>query len=266
MGFLMDEDGVDSLIYEEFHDYEYNSYKGLEYMLYVKESDFGGAIRDSGRYVWKFNGISDVDLFEVDFEKGEFRLASRMSKGRKLKDITNYLNSKVFDREHEARTIQISCEDFLEASQIKGLFRNCDLELVGCQFDLDENVKSIDKLFMNMDIKTFDDSITIRGGNVGVSDAFRGTRGIETVIFKDCELYNFRGLLQDSEVKTLMFENCSLSDVFKKSSGKLDALKVLSSKLRRLEFVGCSDELVAYFEKLVYSSSGFDNLKIDIEN
>ena len=127
-------------------------------------------------------------------------------------------------------------------------------------------MKSIDKLFMNMDIKTFDDSITICGGNVGVSDAFRGTRGIETVIFKDCELYNFRGLLQDSEVKTLMFENCSLSDVFKKSSGKLDALKVLSSKLRRLEFVGCSDELVAYFEKLVYSSSGFDNLKIDIEN
>lgn len=184
----MDEDGIDSLIYEHFRDYEYNPYKNLEYMVYVKESDFGGAIRDSGRYVWTFAGSSDVDLFEVDFEKGEFRLASRMSKGRKLKDITNYLNSKVFDREHEARTIQISCEDFLEASQIKGLFRNCDLEFVGCQFDLDENVKSIDKLFMNMDIKTFDDSITIRGRNVGVSDAFRGTRGIKTVI---SEIVNF---------------------------------------------------------------------------
>ena len=266
MGFLMDEDGIDSLIYEHFYDYEYNPYKNLEYMVYVKESDFGGAIRDSGRYSWKFVGISDVDLFEVDFENGEFRLASRVLKGYKLKDVKNELKSKVFDRGHEARTIQISCDDFMQASRVKGLFRNCDLELVGCQFDLDENVKSIDKLFMNMDIKTFDDSITIRGGNVGVSDAFRGTRGIETVIFKDCELYNFRGLLQDSEVKTLMFENCSLSDVFKKSSGKLDALKVLSSKLRRLEFVGCPDELVAYFEKLVYSSSGFDNLKIDIEN
>ena len=266
MGFLMDDDGVDSLIYEHFHDYEYNPYKNLEYMVYVKESDFGDAIRDSGRYVWKFAGISDVDLFEVDFENGEFRLASRMTKGRKLKDITNYLNSKVFDREHEGRTIQISCDDFMQALRIKGLFRNCDLKLVGCQFDLDENVKSIDKLFMNMDIKTFDDSITIRGGDVGVSDAFRGTRGIKTVIFKDCELNNFRGLLQDSEVKTLTFENCSLSDSFKKSSRKLDALKVLSPKLRRLEFVSCSDELVAYFEKLVYSSSGFNNLKIDIEN
>lgn len=266
MGFLMDDDGVDSIIYEHFHDYEYNPYRNLEYMVYVKESDFGDAIRDSGRYVWTFNGISDVDLFEVDFENGEFRLASRVRKGYKLKDITNYLNSKVFDREHEGRTIQISCDDFLEASRIKGLFRNCDLEFVGCQFDLDKNVKSIDNLFMNMDVNSFDDSVTIRGGNIGVSDAFRGTRGIKTVIFKDCELYNFRGLLKDSEVKTLMFENCSLSDLFKKSSRKLDALKVLSSKLRRLEFVGCLDELLTYFKKLVNSSSDFKNLKLIIKD
>ena len=261
MGFLMDEEGIDSLIYEYFHDYDYNPYKDLEYMVYVKESDFGGAIRDSGRYVWKFGGISDVDLFEVDFENGEFRLSSRMTKGHKLKDVTNYLNSKVFDRDHEGRTIRIACDDFLEASKIKGLFRNCDLEFVGCQFDLDKNVKSIDKLFMNMDIKAFDDSITIHGGDIGVSGAFRGTRGIKTVIFRDCELCNFRGLLQDSEVKTLTFENCSLNDLFEKSSRKLDVLKVLSPKLRRLEFVSCSDELVAYFEKLVNSSSDFGNLK-----
>lgn len=265
MGFLMDEDGIDSLIYEEFHDYEYNPYKDLDYMVYLKESDFGGAIRDSGRYVWKFRGISDVNLFEVDFENGEFRLASRVRNGHKLKDITNYLNSKVFDREHEGRTIQISCDDFMLASRINGLFRNCDLELVGCQFDLDENVKSIGKLFMNMDIKTFDDSITIRGGNVGVSDAFRGTREIKTVIFKDCELYNFRGLLQDSNVKELVFENCVLSDSFKKNDKKLDVLKVLSPCLRRLEFVNCPDELVAYFKKLVDSSSDVGHLKLIIK-
>ena len=266
MGFLMDEDGIDSLIYEEFHDYEYNPYKDLDYMVYLKESDFGGAIRDSGRYVWKFAGISDVDLFEVDFENGEFRLASRVMKGRKLKDVTNYLNSKVFDREHEGRTIQISCDDFLKASNVKGLFGNCDLEFVGCQFDLDKNVKSIDKLFMNTDIKAFDDSITIRGGNVGVSDVFRGTRGIKTVAFRDCELYNFRGLLQDSEVQELVFENCALSDLFKKNARKLDALRVLSPCLRRLEFVNCSDELVAYFKKLVDSSSDLGRLKVIVEN
>ena len=265
MGFLMDEDGIDSLIYEYFHDYEYNPYKNLEYMVYVKESDFGGAIRDSGRYVWNFAGISDVDLFEVDFENGEFRLASRVIKGRKLKDVTNYLNSKVFDREHEGRTIRISCDDFMQASKIKGLFRNCDLEFVGCQFDLDKTVKSIDKLFMNMNIGAFDDSITIRGGDIGVSDAFRGTRGIKTVIFRDCELCNFRGLLQDSEVKKLTFEGCSLSDSFKKNSRKLDALKVLSPKLRRLEFIDCSDELVEYFEKLVKSSSDFRTLKFIVK-
>lgn len=266
MGFLMDEDGIDSLIYEEFHDYEYNPYKDLEYMTYVKESDFGGAIRDSGRYVWKFEGISDVDLFEVDFENGEFRLASRVMKGFKLKDVKNELKSRVFNREHEGRTIQISCDDFLEASRIKGLFRNCDLEFVGCQFDLDKNVKSIDKLFMNTDIKALDDSITIRGGNIGVFDAFRGTRGVKTVIFKDCELYNFRGLLQDSEVTELTFENCSLSDLFKKSSRNLDVLKVLSLKLLRLEFVGCSDELLTYFKKLVNSSSDFKNLKLIVKD
>ena len=261
MGFLMDEAGIDSLIYEYFHDYEYNPYKDLDYMVYVKESDFGGAIRDSGRYMWKFGGISDVDLFEVDFENGEFRLAARMTKGRKLKDIVNYLNSKVFDREHEGRTIRIACDDFLEASRIKGLFRNCDLEFVGCQFELDKTVKSIDRLFMNTDIKSFDDSITIRGGDIGVSDAFRRTRGVKTVVFRDCELCNFRGLLQDSEVVELTFEHCSLSDSFKKNSRKLDALKVLSPKLQRLEFIDCSDELVEYFEKLVDSSSDFGNLK-----
>ena len=265
MGFLMDEDGIDSLIYEYFHDYEYNPYKDLEYMVYVKESDFGGAIRDSGRYVWKFAGISDVDLFEVDFENGEFCLASRVTKGRKLKDVTNYLNSKVFDRDHEGRTIRIACDDFLETSRIKGLFRNCDLEFVGCQFELDKTVKSIDKLFMNTNIKAFDDSITIRGGDIGVSDAFRGTRGIKTVVFRDCELYNFRGLLQDSKVTELTFEDCSLSDSFKKGSRKLDALKVLSPKLRRLEFINCSDELVEYFKKLVGSSSEFGNLKLIVK-
>lgn len=262
----MDEDGIDSLIYEEFRDFEYNPYKNLEYMVYVKESDFGGAIRDSGRHVWRFNSISDVDLFEVDFENGEFRLASRVTKGRKLKDITNYLNSKVFDREHSARTIRISCNDFLEASKIKGLFRNCDLEFVGCQFDLDEIVKSIDKLFMNMDIEAFDDSITICNGGIGVSDAFRGTRGIKTVVFRDCELYNFRGLLQDSEVKALIFDGCSLSELFKTNSRKLDSLKVLSSRLRRLEFVSCSDELVSYFKKLVSSSGDFKNLKLIVKD
>lgn len=265
MGFLMDEEGIDSLIYEYFHDYDYNLYKDLEYMVYVKESDFGGAIRDSGRYVWKFGGISDVDLFEVDFENGEFRLASRVIKGRKLKDVTNYLSSKVFDRDHEGRTIRIACDDFLEASRIKGLFRNCDLEFVGCQFELDGNVKSIDKLFMNTDIKAFDDSITIRGGDIVVSDAFRGTCGVKTVVFKDCELYHFRGLLQDSKVMELTFENCSLSDSFKKNSRKLDALKVLSPELRRLDFINCSDELVEYFEKLVDSSSEFGNLKLIVK-
>lgn len=266
MGFLMDDDGVDSLIYEHFYDYEYNPYKNLEYMVYAKESDFGGAIRDSGRYVWTFNGISDVDLFEVDFENREFRLASRVRKGYKLKDITNYLNSNVFDREHEGKTIQISCDDFLKASSIKGLFRNCDLEFIGCQFDLDKTVKSIDKLFMNTDVKTFDASITISGGDIKVSDAFRGNRGIKTVIFKDCELYNFRGLLQDSKVKELVFENCVLSDSSKKNDRKLDALKVLSAKLRRLEFVNCSDELVAYFKKLVDSSIGFGHLKLNVKD
>ena len=266
MGFLMDEDGIDSLIYEYFHDYDYNPYKDLEYMVYMKESDFGGAIRDSGRYTWKFAGISDVDLYEVDFENGEFRLASRVTKGRKLKDIFNYLNSKVFDREHEGRMIKISCDDFIEASKIKGLFRNCDLEFVGCQFELDKTVKSIDKLFMNTDIKAFDDSITIRGGDIGVSDAFRGTRGVKTVVFRDCELYNFRGLLQDSEVTELTFENCVLSGSLKNNARKLDTLKVLSPKLRRLGFVNCSDELVAYFKKLVDSSSNFGRLKLIVRN
>ena len=265
MGFLMDEEGIDSLIYEYFHDYDYNPYKDLEYMVYVKESDFGGAIRDSGRYVWKFGGISDVDLFEVDFENGEFRLASRVIKGRKLKDVTNYLSSKVFDREHEGRTIKISCDDFMQASRVRGLFRNCDLEFVGCQFELDKTVKSIDKLFMNTNIKAFDDSITIRGGDIGVSDAFRGTRGIKTVVFRDCKLYNFRGLLQDSKVTELTFENCVLSGSFKKDARKLDALKVLSPELRRLEFINCSDELVEYFKKLVGSSSEFGNLKLIVK-
>lgn len=266
MGFLMDEDGIDSLIYEHFHDYEYNPYKDLEYMVYMKESDFGGAIRDSGRYVWKFVGISDVDLYEVDFENGEFRLASRMTKGRMLKDVRNELGSKVFDREHTGRTIRISCDDFLEASKIKGIFRNCDLEFIGCQFDLDKNVKSIDKLFMNMDIKAFDDSITIRGGDIGVSDAFRGNRGIRTVVFRYCELYNFRGLLQDSKVTELTFENCSLSDLSKKNARRLDALKVLSPCLRRLEFVNCSDDLVAYFKNLVSSSDELKRLKLVVRN
>lgn len=99
MGFLMDEDGIDSLIYEHFHDYEYNPYKNLEYMVYLKESDFGTAIRDSGRCTWKFGGISNVDLFEVDFENGEFCLASRVLKCYKLKDVKNELSSKVFDRD-----------------------------------------------------------------------------------------------------------------------------------------------------------------------
>ena len=119
---------------------------------------------------------------------------------------------------------------------------------------------------MNMDIKAFDDSITIRGGDIGVSDAFRGTRGVKTVTFRDCELYNFRGLLQDSEATELTFENCSLSDLFKKNARKLDALKVLSPKLRRLELVSCSDELVAYFKKLVDSSSDFGRLKLIVGN
>ena len=86
------------------------------------------------------------------------------------------------------------------------------------------------------------------------------------MVFKYCELYNFRGLLQDSEVKTLTFEDCSLSDSFKKGSRKLDALKVLSPKLRRLEFVSCSDELLIYFKKLVNSSSDFKNLKLIIKD
>lgn len=139
------------------------------------------------------------------------------------------------------------------------------MEFVGCQFELDKTVKSIDKLFMNTNIKAFDDSITIRGGDIGVSDAFRGTRGIKTVVFRDCELYNFRGLLQDSKVTELTFEDCSLSDSFKKGSRKLDALKVLSPKLRRLEFINCSDELVEYFKKLVGSSSEFGNLKLIVK-
>ena len=81
------------------------------------------------------------------------------------------------------------------------------------------------------------------------------------MVFRDCKLYNFRGLLQDSKVTELTFENCVLSGSFKKDARKLDALKVLSPKLRRLEFINCSDELVEYFEKLVDSSSDFENLK-----
>ena len=63
----------------------------------------------------------------------------------------------------------------------------------------------------------------------------------------------------------LTFEHCSLSDLFKRSSRKLDALKVLSPKLRRLEFIDCSDELVEYFKKLVDSSSDFDTLKVVVK-
>lgn len=125
----------------------------------------------------------------------------------------------------------------------------------------DEHI-STNGMFEGVIFKHFEYGLTIRDSALDVKSMFHRSSGLLCVTFKNCELSGFDNLFTNSNVRYVIFENCSNDEALRDNYRV--ASNVFNCDMTRVTLKSCEPDFVATIIAMFNGVDNFRNLEIEI--
>ena len=117
----------------------------------------------------------------------------------------------------------------------------------------------VDYMFYNANFYNFGGELTVVDSILNVDSMFYCSKGLQHVIFKNCELAGLTNVFLDSEVRHVTFDNCSNRYAVNVDNGV--ATMIFDRRMDTLTLRNCEDDFVNTIMRMF---DGFENLEIEI--
>lgn len=120
----------------------------------------------------------------------------------------------------------------------------------------------VDYMFHNANFYNFGGELTIVDSILNVDSMFYCSKGLQHVIFKNCELAGLTNVFLDSEVRHVTFDNCL--NRYAVNDYKGVATMVFDQSMKTLTLKNCDTDFVNSVVSMFDEVDGFENLEIEI--
>ena len=121
---------------------------------------------------------------------------------------------------------------------------------------------SVNGVFSNAEFHMLKGELTIFDSILNIDSMFYYSKGLQHVIFKNCELAGITNVFLDSDVRHVTFDNCS--EMYVRGDYKGLASMIFASHTTKLTLKNCKADFVNTIIGMFDVVDGFDNLEIEI--
>ena len=121
---------------------------------------------------------------------------------------------------------------------------------------------SVNGVFSNAEFHILKGELTIFDSILNIDSMFYYSKGLQHVIFKNCELAGITNVFLDSDVQHVTFDNCS--EMYVRGDYNGLASMIFASHTTKLTLKNCKAEFVNTIIGMFDGVDGFDNLEIEI--
>lgn len=120
----------------------------------------------------------------------------------------------------------------------------------------------VNYMFHNADFYNFGSELTVVDSILNVDSMFYCSKGLQHVIFKNCELAGLTNVFLDSEVRHVTFDNCS--NRYAVNTDNRVATMVFDQRMDTLTLRNCEDDFVNTIVSMFDGNEYFKDLEINI--
>lgn len=201
----------------------------------------------------KYGGSQELNMYTIDYAENEFILPE--VNDRVIGVDWTKLPCRWVRLPEDMYMFGMSYDNTFEGARLLGHSGNNKLSF-------GNDYIRVDYMFHNADFCNFDGELTITDSILNVDSMFYCSKGLQHVIFKNCELAGFTNVFLESEVRHVTFENCSNRYAINVDNGV--AMMVFDGRMDTLTLKNCEDEFVNSIISMFDGVTDFGDLEIEI--
>ena len=201
----------------------------------------------------KYGGSQDLNMYTIDYAENEFILPE--------------VNDRIVgvhwtDLPH--RGVRLPEDMYMFGASYDGTFEGA--LIIGHSGDnklsFGGQYTDVNGVFYKAEFHILEGELTIFDSILNINSMFYYSKGLQHVIFKNCELAGITNVFLDSDVRHVTFDNCS--EMYVRGDYKGLASMIFASHTTKLILKNCKAEFVNTIIGMFDGVDGFENLEIEI--
>lgn len=201
----------------------------------------------------KYGGSQELNMYTIDYAENEFILPE--------------VNDRIIGvdwTQLQHRGIRLPEDMYMVGMSYDNTFE--DARVIGHsgvnKLSFGDEYIRVDYMFYNANFYNFGGELTIVDSILNVDSMFYCSKGLQHVIFKNCELAGLTNVFLDSEVRHVTFDDCS--NRYAVNNDNRAATMVFDRRMDTLTLRNCEDDFVNTIMRMFDEVDGFENLEIEI--
>ncbi len=201
----------------------------------------------------KYGGSQELNMYTIDYAENEFILPE--------------VNDRIIGvdwTQLQHRGIRLPEDMYMVGMSYDNTFE--DARVIGHsgvnKLSFGNDYIRVNYMFHNADFYNFGGELTVVNSILNVDSMFYCSKGLQHVIFKNCELSGLTNVFLDSEVRHVTFDNCS--NRYAVNTDNRAATMVFDRRMDTLTLRNCEDDFVNTIMRMFDDVDDFENLEINI--
>ena len=201
----------------------------------------------------KYGGSQELNMYTIDYAENEF--------------ILSEVNDRIIGvdwTQLQHRGIRLPVDMYMVGMSYDNTFE--DARVIGHsgvnKLSFGNDYIRVNYMFHNADFYNFGGELTVVNSILNVDSMFYCSKGLQHVIFKNCELSGLTNVFLDSEVRHVTFDN--YSNRYAVNTDNRAATMVFDRRMDTLTLRNCEDDFVNTIMRMFDDVDGFENLEINI--
>lgn len=201
----------------------------------------------------KYGGSQELNMYTIDYAENEFILPE--VNDRIIGVDWTQLQHRGIRLPEDMYMFGMSYDNTFKGARVIGHSGNNKLSF-------GNDYIRVNYMFHNADFYNFGGELTVVDSILNVDSMFYCSKGLQHVIFKNCELAGLTNVFLDSEVRHVTFDNCS--NRYAVNTDNRVATMVFDQRMDTLTLRNCEDDFVNTIVSMFDGNEYFKDLEINI--